>query len=498
MDWFICSRSFRPVGALNSRFVQAVARGGLIERLECRRLLSFTLGDLTDFKGSDGSGPIELISDSAGNLYGTTALGGADGRGTVFEIPAGTSKILTLGSFAASIPEPSDDIVVDRAGDVFGSLGASDPDSPGSIFEIAAKTHQLTTLATFDDTEVGVPNGLVLDAAGDLFGSTSGGTSDGALFEIAAGTKTITKLFSFDYADGATPGPLVLDGAGNLDGTTFTGGIAGYDPKYPQFGAGTVFQYSIADHLLTTLYEFLGTGDGAEPDGLVADAEGNLYGTTLEGGGAFTNATDDQIGLSELFKIAAGTHAFSRLATLNASVLADSPILDASGDLFGSLIESFSHTGASQIFELPAGAAQADLLPSSPSEEYGFDDVIAAGSGGTLYAPADLGFLDGAIAAISGTGFVAAPALTLQPVSYVGVVNQNATFTHRHRRLPRANYSMAIQRRRRKNIPRHHGQFFRDPPQSSRLPILARPKATASTALSSPTLPDPLPARRLN
>jgi uncharacterized repeat protein (TIGR03803 family) len=92
-----------------------------------------------------------------------------------------------------------------------------------------------------------------------------------------------TVLYTFTgHADGATPNaPLLRDDDGNLYGTaTFGGNLNDCDDQ----GCGTVFKLS-KNGELTALYAFTGGKDGSLPNGpLVRDAEGNLYGTTQEGG----------------------------------------------------------------------------------------------------------------------------------------------------------------------------------------------------------------------
>ena len=92
-----------------------------------------------------------------------------------------------------------------------------------------------------------------------------------------AGTHTLTPLATFNGANGASPeAGLIADPSGNLYGTTYVGGANGY---------GTVFEVANdANHTLTTLATFNDT-NGADPlAGLIADASGNLYGTTDYGG----------------------------------------------------------------------------------------------------------------------------------------------------------------------------------------------------------------------
>jgi uncharacterized repeat protein (TIGR03803 family) len=85
----------------------------------------------------------------------------------------------------------------------------------------------------------------------------------------------LTVLHTFTGgSDGARPeAGLIADAAGNLYGTTRFFG-----------GRGTVFQVTPSG-TLTVLYSFTGGSDGAWPQaGLIADAAGNLYGTTSYGG----------------------------------------------------------------------------------------------------------------------------------------------------------------------------------------------------------------------
>lgn len=104
-------------------------------------------------------------------------------------------------------------------------------------------------------------------------------------------------LHYFQGTDGSNPsGNLIADQAGNLYGTTEYGGENGY--------YGTVFQLAPpaepgSPWILTTLYVFGNTGDGARPtDGLIFDSKGNLYGTTSD-----SNAG----GYGEVFQLAPPT-----------------------------------------------------------------------------------------------------------------------------------------------------------------------------------------------
>src|ERR1700761_463902 len=97
-------------------------------------------------------------------------------------------------------------------------------------------------------------------------------------------------------SDGATPmARLVADKNGNLYGTTRNGGDAENCPQ----GCGTVFKIA-PDGTQSVLHTFEGS-DGSYPvGGLAFDASGDLYGTTSQGGSSQCSAP----GCGVLFKIA--------------------------------------------------------------------------------------------------------------------------------------------------------------------------------------------------
>src|SRR5271155_3755107 len=86
-----------------------------------------TLQTLATFNGANGSNPQDnVLIDSAGNIYGTTQLGGANSVGTVFEIPATTHTLNTLVTFtAASAGNPTAGLISDASGNLYGTTSAS-------------------------------------------------------------------------------------------------------------------------------------------------------------------------------------------------------------------------------------------------------------------------------------------------------------------------------------------------------------------------------------
>jgi uncharacterized repeat protein (TIGR03803 family) len=234
---------------------------------------------------ADGEQPdAGLMRDAAGNLYGTTQYGGANGGfGTVFKLDA-TGRETVLRSFAGSPDgeDPYSGLTRDKAGDFYGTtLYGGTQGGFGTVFKLRPSGKQ-TILHSF----AGTPDGedprsvLVRDAAGDLYGTTQyGGTQGGfgTVFKLDTKGK-LTLLHSFSGTpDGEDPyAGLLRDKAGNLYGTTQYGGSGG--------GYGTVFKLD-AKSKLTQLHSFAGTPDGVNPvAGLWRDAAGNLYGTTYYGG----------------------------------------------------------------------------------------------------------------------------------------------------------------------------------------------------------------------
>jgi uncharacterized repeat protein (TIGR03803 family) len=203
---------------------------------------------------ANGGAPLGgLISDTAGNLYGTTFSGGTNDLlpdGTVFELtPPSTSG----GNWSESV------------------------------------------LWSFNGTDGSEPvAGLIMDKGGNLYGTTTEGgahASEGTVFELTppstsggGWTESILWSFGVTATDGRYPfGGLISDSAGNLYGTTQQGGV---------HNVGTVFKLippstSGGNWAESILWSFAGIGiDGAAPEaGLIMDSSGNLYGTTVEGGG---------------------------------------------------------------------------------------------------------------------------------------------------------------------------------------------------------------------
>ena len=138
----------------------------------------------------------------------------------------------------------------------------------------------LSTVASFHASNSSLNGGVVMDGQGDLYGTTTvaangGATTTGTVYEIAHGSNAVTTLASFGNLNGYSLTGVSLDNQGNVYGA-----ISGEGKNH---GDGTVFEIARGSKTVTTLASFNGT-NGAVPNSVVADGQGNVYGTTAVGG----------------------------------------------------------------------------------------------------------------------------------------------------------------------------------------------------------------------
>jgi uncharacterized repeat protein (TIGR03803 family) len=257
-------------------------------------------------EGSDrGYVSAGVIFDASGNLYGTTAFGGPHGSGTVYELSPASGGGWTrkdLHIFPASGPDgsiPYPGVIFDAAGNLYGTTYVGGTFGAGTVYELSPSTAGGWTekvIYSFNDHNYQsgyYPSAsLLIDAAGNLYSTTTQGGphKGGTVFELsptAGGGWTGRVLYGFGAGkDGSDPSGVIFDAAGNLYGTTITGGTYGY---------GTVFELSPqagGTWIENILYNFGSSStDAVYPEaGLVRDASGNLYGTT-DAGGAYGYGT---------------------------------------------------------------------------------------------------------------------------------------------------------------------------------------------------------------
>jgi uncharacterized repeat protein (TIGR03803 family) len=237
--------------------------------------------------GADGAFPGGVVRDAEGNLYGTTGSGGTYGNGVVFELDtAGRETVLHSFTGGADGVAPSGVVLDVAAGNLYGTTFVGGTYGRGVVFELSLATGKETVLYAFTGGADGANPfaDLILDAAGNLYGTASEGGDfygNGVVFKLSPTTRKQTVLYTFPGgADGAGPSSrLVLRGAGDLYGTTSAGG----NPSCT-FGCGVVFKVDTTGHE-TVLYSFTGGADGGKPEaGVLLDNSGNIFGTTYSGG----------------------------------------------------------------------------------------------------------------------------------------------------------------------------------------------------------------------
>jgi hypothetical protein len=272
----------------------------------------------------------DLVFDNSGNLYGATAFGGGYGTtcdifyqycGAIFELSppqqmggAWTEQVLhgfkgtAFGVLTGDGGSPNGGLIFDGAGNIYGTtmdggfaggecrgVGQGGPGC-GTVFRLVPPVKQgqpwtEEILYSFSGQDGATPlAGVVLGASGSLFGSTSAGgypAAAGTVFELQPhGTghsweEQMLHVFT-DGWDGSNPSAkLTLDTVGNLYGTTrmpTNTNAKGTAFRMSQSGQSNVFGFDL-------IYTFRNIPDGEDPASpLIFDKEGNLYGTTQDGG----------------------------------------------------------------------------------------------------------------------------------------------------------------------------------------------------------------------
>jgi uncharacterized repeat protein (TIGR03803 family) len=274
--------------------------------------------------GADGSSPrAQLIRDSRGYLYGTTAEGGASEAGIVFKLDtAGTETVLYNFTGGADGKFPEAGLIRDPAGNLYGTTLLGGQYNNGAVFELDTSGTE-SMLNSLGGSEGSKPQaGLVRDSAGNLYGTTSTGAYlyGGAVFKLSkTGEGTVLHEFTGLFDGGVPLDALILDAEDNLYGTASMGGTLGYGVVFKVDGSGNE----------TVLHNFLYGTDGYYPvGGMIRDSAGNLYGTTYYGG-----TSDDGI----VFKLDTNgnetvLHTFTGVEGANPAATL---VRDAAGNLYG-------------------------------------------------------------------------------------------------------------------------------------------------------------------
>lgn len=329
-----------------------------------------------------------VISDAAGNLYGTAEYSGVSNSGVAFELMPqadGSWKDVALHDFLGGRDgdHPGSSLIFDNAGNLYGTTtnGGSQQCSGNSlcggiVFELSPTAHgwKENVLHRFgDNNNLGlvVPmGGLVLDSTGNLYGATpeGGSTNCGSygcgtvykLFPVGGGKWREQLLYLFQGgSDGSDPlSTLVFDQVGNLYGTTCVGGVN---------GNGTVFRLAPNANgkwTETVLYSFRGSQDrdGSCPlSGVTFDRNGNLFGTTVQGGN-YTGICYNG-GCGVVFELSlVGTSVWKEAVlhrfhgSLDGSNPRTSLAIDGEGRLYGATPNDGTYNAGGAVFRLTRGS----------------------------------------------------------------------------------------------------------------------------------------------
>lgn len=348
-----------------------------------------TLKTLHAFQETDGSDVRASLLVSGSNLLGTTYHGGSGRQGTIFKLGR-SGTVTTLHAFDGTDGSfPFAALVSGPLGTFYGTTYGGTGTNNGTLFKITS-TGILTTLHAFSGTDGAQPYSLVRGSDGNFYGTTFfGGSSDqGTVFKMSAAGK-FQSLHSFAGGDGANPhqAALIQAADGNLYGTTLNGGT---------FGNGTVFRIG-TNGSFASLFSFDGV-HGSNPQAALLQAiDGNFYGTTDAGG---------QFGYGTVFRItSAGAittlHSFAPASGDGASPTA-ALIQAADGNFYGTTsLGGASNNGT--VFQItPDGALTilhsfdgtdgtaplAPLVqkPTSANVFYGTTDFGGASGDGTAFS----------------------------------------------------------------------------------------------------------------
>lgn len=338
-----------------------------------------------------GYRPYELISDSAGNLYGATQYGGDSCCGVVYQLTPpnnknGTWKQTILHSFSQGrFGAGIDSLILDGSGNLYGLASAAGKLGFGYVFKLAPPNQPgaswtETTIYTFSGWDGYQPGGLAMDQAGNLYGATYGGGREcegagcGTIYELTppahGATWKRTVLYFFQgviggngTGDGASPFDVVFDSKGNLYGATYGGGQCQQSLCY-----GTIFELTPpakagGSWTEQILYRF--SANGGLVSGVVFDKSGALYGATL--GSVYQLAPEgDAWVYTDLHDFTGGSEGYYVLGGLTP---------DEAGNVYGTTGGGGNQSGDGIVFKL-----------APPSESRAWTETVlydfSAGLGG--------------------------------------------------------------------------------------------------------------------
>ena len=281
------SRSLRTTSILFSLLIAAATAS-----------FAQTFTTLVNFDGTNGVSPYTwLIQGTDGNFYGTTQYGGSLHFGTVYKVNS-AGALTTLATFDGPNGRLPTGLLLASDANIYGTTIYGGPNSAGTFFRIDSQG-VLTSLASFQG--IGNPWGKMIQATdGNIYGETteSGINFGGTIVKVTP--SGITNFYEFcslpGCADGDLPsGSLIQATDGNLYGTDLSRGKGQW---------GTVFRVTLGG-ASTPIYNFCSLAncaDGYNSGGVIEGSDGNLYGTTANGG-SYSQSPCSVLGCGTVFKI---------------------------------------------------------------------------------------------------------------------------------------------------------------------------------------------------
>lgn len=229
----------------------------------------------------EGAQPYAPVTPLRRTLYGTTAYGGTSNYGTVFAVKTNGKERWTY-SFKGPAGKDGDlptGAPIEVQGVLYGTTSHGSTGNSGAVYAITRSGAE-RVLYLFDGKQGRMPYGNLIEFHNTLWGTTEQGGDDyGTVFSITTSGE-LTTIYSFKgsgKSDGENPFAGLVELNGTLYGTTEYGG-----PN----NTGTVFSITAAGQE-NVIHSFgvSSSGDGAHPASALFVYKGNLYGTTVDGGG---------------------------------------------------------------------------------------------------------------------------------------------------------------------------------------------------------------------
>lgn len=316
------------------------------------------------FGGTDGRVPQAGLTVLNGTMYGVTSSGGGAGCGgagcgTLFGFtPGGKEHVLYRFAGSADGAFPNGQLLAEN-GLLYGTTVSGGIANEGTVFQFDPQSRVETVLYHFNTSNTGSdganPHGMLAYVGGALYGTTTAGgpANGGSVFKLTLpnGVRSLLHFFSGGTGDGNSPASGLLYLNGLLYGTVPYGGGNGW---------GAVYVVDPSTGSESLIYNFKGgVADGGNPfAGLVATAEGKLWGTT-----AGANSNGQAAALATIFKLdpVTGTetivHNFGARISGTVGNPSTSEVLFHKGQLFGTTFSGgdgscFVAEGCGSVFRL--------------------------------------------------------------------------------------------------------------------------------------------------